>query len=167
MPTWSYAMFPYDCRQRTDIPATYSGNLSFAAVAPLESQVVLDGSLKDIAQAIKVHSSKVSGEYAKSTIHTVENEIGVLLQAGAIMCNSPNASYVGLSNLRYMPLYLIDFGYGGPEILSCGLYIREGMSRIFANRQNGGIDLYMNIKDNLFEFLSKSNELLEYADVIF
>ncbi|KAJ2356817.1 hypothetical protein IWW50_001775 [Coemansia erecta] len=167
MPTWSYTMLPYECRQRTDIPATYSGNLSFSAIAPLESQAILDGSLKDIAQAIKVHSSNVSSEYAKSTIYTVENEIGVLFQASASMCNSANTSYVGLTNLRYMPLYSIDFGYGGPELLSCDFYISEGMSRIYANKQNGGIDLHMNIKDDLFEFLNKSNELLEYADVIF
>ncbi|KAJ2179443.1 hypothetical protein EV181_005904, partial [Coemansia sp. RSA 532] len=167
MPTWSYVMFPYDCRHRTEVPMTYSGNLSFSAVAPLESQTVLDGSYKEIAQAIKEHCSKVSSEYAKSLIYTVENEIGVLFQAGISLCNSPDTSYVGLTNLRYMPLYSIDFGYGGPEILSNGYFIREGMQRIYSNKQDGGIDLFMNVKDDLFEYLKKSDELLKYADIIF
>ncbi|KAJ2309062.1 hypothetical protein IWW55_000033 [Coemansia sp. RSA 2706] len=167
MPKWSYVMFPYDCRKSAGIPTEYSGNLSFSAIAPLESQAVLDGSGKELAQAIKEHCSKTSGEYAKSTIDTIENEIGVLFQAGASLCNSANSSYVGLTNLRYMPLYSIDFGYGGPEILSCDYFTGEGMSRIYANKQDGGIDLVINIKDNMFEYLKTSEELLKYADVIF
>ncbi|KAJ1776330.1 hypothetical protein LPJ67_006433, partial [Coemansia sp. RSA 1938] len=93
MPTWSYVMFLYDCRHHTEVPMTYSGNLSFSAVAPLESQTVLDGSYKEIAQAIKEHCSKVSSEYAKLLIYTVKNEIGVLFQAGISLCNSPDTSY--------------------------------------------------------------------------
>ncbi|KAJ1781735.1 hypothetical protein LPJ62_005709, partial [Coemansia sp. RSA 2167] len=167
MPTWSYVMFPYDCRHRTEVPMTYSGNLSFSAIAPLESQTVLDGSYKEIARVIKEHCSKVSSEYAKSLIYTVENEIGVLFQAGISLCNSPDTSYVGISNVRYMPMHLIDFGYGGPDILSSAYFIREGMQRIYSNKQDGGIDLFINVKDDLFEYLKKSDELLEYADVIF
>ncbi|KAJ1854625.1 hypothetical protein GGH12_004162 [Coemansia sp. RSA 1822] len=167
MPTWSYVMFPYDCRQRAKVPMTYSGNLSFSAVAPLKSQTVLDGSYKNIALAIKEHCSKVSSEYAKSLIYTVENEIGVLFQAGISLCNSPDTSYVGLTNLRHMPMHLIDFGHGNPEILSNGYFIREGMQRIYSNKQDGGIDLFMNVKDDLFEYLKKSDELLKYADIIF
>ncbi|KAJ2157718.1 hypothetical protein IWW41_005629, partial [Coemansia sp. RSA 2522] len=167
MPTWSYVMFPYDCRHRTEVPMTYSGNLSFSAIAPLESQTVLDGSYKEIARVIKEHCSKVSSEYAKSLIYTVENEIGVLFQAGISLCNSPDTSYVGISNVRYMPMHLIDFGYGGPDILSSAYFIREGMQRIYSNKQDGGIDLFINVKDDLFEYLKKSDELLQYADVIF
>ncbi|KAJ2425091.1 hypothetical protein GGF47_002650 [Coemansia sp. RSA 2524] len=167
MPTWSYVMFLYDCRHHTEVPMTYSGNLSFSAVAPLESQTVLDGSYKEIAQAIKEHCSKVSSEYAKLLIYTVKNEIGVLFQAGISLCNSPDTSYVGISNVRYMPMHLIDFGYGGPDILSSAYFIREGMQRIYSNKQDGGIDLFMNVKDDLFEYLKKSDELLKYADIIF
>ncbi|KAJ2128114.1 hypothetical protein GGH17_004515 [Coemansia sp. RSA 788] len=167
MPTWSYVMFPYDCHHHTEVPMTYSGNLSFSAIAPLESQTVLDGSYKEIAQAIKEHCSKVSSEYAKSLIYTVKNEIGILFQAGISLCNLPDMSYVGLTNLCYMSLYSIDFGYGGPKILSNGYFIHEGMQRIYSNKQDGSIDLFMNVKDDLFEYLKKSDKLLKYADIIF
>ncbi|KAJ2495537.1 hypothetical protein GGH96_006358 [Coemansia sp. RSA 1972] len=92
-----------------------------------------------------MYGSKVSSEYAKSLIYTVENEIGVLFQAGISLCNSPDTS---------------------PEILSNGYFIREGMQRIYSNKQDGGIDLFMNIKDDLFEHLKKSDKLLKYAGVI-
>ncbi|KAJ2455901.1 hypothetical protein EV183_000517 [Coemansia sp. RSA 2336] len=167
MPKWSYVMLPYECRQRTTIPAAYSGNLSFAAIAFMDSQKVLNSSYKEIAQAIKEHCSKVSSEYAKNTIDVIENEVGVLFQAGASMCNSPNTSFVGLTNLRYMPLYTIDFGCGRPAILSCSYYSREGMMRIYNDRQDGGINLFINAKDDIFKHIKCSKELLKYAEVIF
>ncbi|KAJ2850476.1 hypothetical protein IWW36_001856 [Coemansia brasiliensis] len=167
MPQWSYVMFPYECRQRTKIPLTFSGNLSFTTIAFMESQKVLDSSYKEIAHDIKQHCSKVSSDYAKNTIDVIRNEIGVLFQAGISLCNSAESSYVGLSNLRYMPFYTIDFGYGGPEILSCHYYPREGMMRIYNNKQDGGIDLFINGKSEIFKHIQSSEELLKYAEVIF
>ncbi|KAJ2808804.1 hypothetical protein H4R20_000624 [Coemansia guatemalensis] len=166
-PKWTYVMFPFDCRQRTEIPAKFSGNLSVSAIAPLDSRFVLDGSYKDIALAIKDHCSKTTSDYAKSTILTIEKELHILYQAGISLRNSHDTSYVGLTNLRYMPLYTIDFGYGGPELLSCDYYIRDGMMRIYPNKQDGGIDLVMNYNDKLFQHLDESSDLLQYADVIY
>ncbi|KAJ2078860.1 hypothetical protein H4R24_004176, partial [Coemansia sp. RSA 988] len=146
-PKWSYVMFPFDCRHRTDIPVEFSGNLSVSAIAPLDSQFVLESSYKDIALAIKDHCSRTTSDYAKSSILTIENELHILYQASVSLCNSQDTSYVGLSNLRYMSLYTIDFGYGGPELLSCDYYIQDGMMRIYPNKQDGGIDLVMNYND--------------------
>ncbi|KAJ1718169.1 hypothetical protein LPJ61_006785, partial [Coemansia biformis] len=130
VPRRSYVMLPYDCRQRTGIPAAFSGNLSFLAIALLDSQAVLAGSYGDVARAIAEHSALTTGAHAKATVDVIEKELHVLYQGGAVMCNSPATSYVGLTNLRYMPLHSLDFGAGGPEILSCDHYIREGMLRL-------------------------------------
>ncbi|KAJ2647152.1 hypothetical protein IWW40_004892 [Coemansia sp. RSA 1250] len=167
MPQWSYVMIPYECRQRTKIPPAYSGNLSFTAIAFMDSQMVLNSSYKEVAQAIKEHCSKVSSEYAKNTIDVIENEAGVFFQASLSMCNSADTSYVGLTNLRHMSLYTIDFGYGGPAILSCNYFLREGMMRIYNNQQDGGIDLFLNLKNDMFKHVQSSKELLKYAQVIF
>ncbi|KAJ1732460.1 hypothetical protein LPJ61_002030, partial [Coemansia biformis] len=52
-------------------------------------------------------------------------------------------------------------------ILSCDHYIREGMLRLFANKQDGGVDVVMNYRDSCFSYLKASADLLKYADVIF
>ncbi|KAJ2850469.1 hypothetical protein IWW36_001849 [Coemansia brasiliensis] len=166
MPQWSYLACSYECRQRTKIPSDFSGNLSLTAVAFMESQKVLDSSYKEIAQDIKQHCSKISSDYAKSTINVMENEVGMLFQAGASLCNSAKSSYVGLSDVRYMSLHTIDFGYGSPEILACS-YPCEGMMRIYTNKQDGGINLFINAKNHIFEHVQSSKELLKYAEVIF
>ncbi|KAJ2611745.1 hypothetical protein H4S08_003016 [Coemansia sp. RSA 1365] len=166
-PIWSYVMFPFDCRLRTDIPVAFSGNLSVSAIAPLESSFVLESSYEDVALAIKDHCSRTTSDYAKSAILTIENELHILYQASMCMCNSPDASYVGLTNLRYLPMYTIDFGYGGPELLSCDYFVKDGMMRIYPNKQDGGIDLVMNYSDKLFEHLDDSSGLLQYADIIY
>ncbi|KAJ2159409.1 hypothetical protein GGF46_003045 [Coemansia sp. RSA 552] len=166
-PQMSYVMVPFDCRRRTEIPEEYTGNLSFSAIALLDPQQVVGGSYTDLAQAVKEGCSMVSSGHAKSTVDAIEREIAVLYKAGVCMCNSEATSYVGMTNLRYLPLFTLDFGDGGPDVVTCDYYIREGMARIYANKQDGGIDVYMNYKDELFRHLKESSELLKYADIVF
>ncbi|KAJ2784724.1 hypothetical protein H4R18_000939 [Coemansia javaensis] len=167
VPKISYVMIPYDVRPRSTIPAAFSGNASFLAVAPLDSQAVLNGSLRDVASAIAEHSAMTSGAHAKATVEIIENELHVLYQGSAVMCNSAASSYVGLTNLRYMSLDQLDFGWGGPEILACDYYVRDGMMRLHANLQDGGLDIFLNYTDRRFAHLKESPDLLKYVDVIF
>ncbi|KAJ2710175.1 hypothetical protein H4R19_003878, partial [Coemansia spiralis] len=160
VPRRSYVMFPYDCRKRTPIPAAFSGNLSFPSFALLDPPAVLAGSYSDVARAIAGQSALMSGPHAKATIDVIEKELHILYHASATMGNSPDTAYVGLTNVRYLPLYSLDYGWGGPDILSCDYFIQEGMMRLYANKQDGGIDVILNYPDRCFEHLQKSDALL-------
>ncbi|KAJ2715499.1 hypothetical protein H4R19_001168 [Coemansia spiralis] len=167
VPRRSYVMFPYDCRKRTPIPAAFSGNLSFPSFALLDPPAVLAGSYSDVARAIAGQSALMSGAHAKATVDVIEKELHILYHASATMGNKPDTAYVGMSNVRYLPLYSLDYGWGGPDILSCDYFIQEGMMRLYANKQDGGIDVILNYPDRCFEHLQKSDDLLRYADPIF
>ncbi|KAJ1942068.1 hypothetical protein GGF37_003279 [Kickxella alabastrina] len=76
-------------------------------------------------------------------------------------------SYIGMTNLRYMPFDSVDFGFGGPEILGFDYFSRDGMSRLLPNKQDGGVDLYLNYMDANFQVFCQLNEVKMFADVIY
>ncbi|KAJ2372194.1 hypothetical protein IW150_004235, partial [Coemansia sp. RSA 2607] len=167
VPEISYILLAYDCRMRSNIPQQFSGNAAGAAVAPLPSQQIIDGTYSDLASAIKEHGARNESGHTKTIIEVIENELSVMYQAGVSMCNSPLSSYVGMTSVRYMPFYTVDFGYGAPEILAFDYYMKEGMIRALPNKQDGGVDLVFNFRDSHFEELCKFDDIKKYADVIY
>ncbi|KAJ2459484.1 hypothetical protein GGF42_001437 [Coemansia sp. RSA 2424] len=166
-PHISYIMVAYDGRLRADMPPSFTGNISCTTIAPLPTTTVSGSSYKDLAQTIKEHTSKVGSEYTKAVIHTIENNLEVLYRASFTLRNSPQTSYFGLTALRYMPFRTVDFGFGSPAILSFDYFIMEGMSRMYPNYQDGGIDLVFNYLDANFEHLKRDADLTKYADIIY
>ncbi|KAJ2784061.1 hypothetical protein GGI15_002382 [Coemansia interrupta] len=167
VPLISYIALAYDCRMRLDIPQQFSGNAACAAIAPLPSQQIIDGSYKDLAAAIKKHGARIESGHTKTTINVIENELALMYQAGASLCNSPLSSYVGMTNLRYMPFDTVDFGYGGPGVLAFDYYMKDGMIRIIPNKQDEGVDLVLNFRDAHFEEMCKLDDIKKYANVIY
>ncbi|KAI7832907.1 transferase family-domain-containing protein [Kickxella alabastrina] len=166
-PKTSYVMMAYDGRTRSAIPRNFSGNVSSTAIAPLPSQMVLTSSYRDLARAIKEHCSKTEIGHTKATMLVIENELSLLYQIGLALCNTPMTSYIGMTNLRYMPFDSVDFGFGGPEILGFDYFSRDGMSRLLPNKQDGGVDLYLNYMDANFQVFCQLNEVKMFADVIY
>ncbi|KAJ1670307.1 hypothetical protein GGF44_001342 [Coemansia sp. RSA 1694] len=166
-PRISYVVIAYDGRLRADMPPCFTGNLSCTTVAPLPTATVTSSSYTDLAQTIKEYSSMVGSEYTKAVIHTVETDLGLLYRASSTLCNSPQTSYFGLSDVRYLAFRAIDFGFGPPEILSLDYFIKEGMSRLYPNYQDGGVDLLFNYPDANFAHLRHDEDLTNYADIIF
>ncbi|KAJ2491353.1 hypothetical protein IWW37_002342 [Coemansia sp. RSA 2050] len=167
LPQISYVVVAYDGRPRASVPANFTGNISCTTVAPLPASAAVDMSYKDLAKAIKDYSSMVDSKYTKSVIRTIETNLGVLYGASFALSNSPQTSYLGLTALRYMPFRTLDFGFGGPEILSFDYYVKEGMARMYPNYQDGGIDLIFNYPDANFECLRQDADLAKYADFIY
>ncbi|KAJ2742425.1 hypothetical protein GGI20_004500 [Coemansia sp. BCRC 34301] len=166
-PQISYVMMAYDGRLRADMPSNFTGNISCTAIAPLPTAMVTGSSYKELALAIKEHCSMVGSEYTKSVIHTVETDLGLLYQAGFAMCNSQQTSHFGLTVLRYMPFRTIDFGFGPPAILSFDYFAKEGMSRMYPNYQDGGVDLVLNYTEANFNHLKCDEDLSKYAKFIY
>ncbi|KAJ2742424.1 hypothetical protein GGI20_004499 [Coemansia sp. BCRC 34301] len=167
LPQISYAVVAYDGRLRADMPSSFTGNISCTTVAPLPTAMVTGSSYKELGLAIKEYSSMVGSEYTKSVIKTIETDLGLLYQASSSLCNLPQTSYFGLTVLRYMPFRTIDFGFGPPAILSFDYFAKEGMSRMYPNYQDGGIDLVLNYPDANFEHLKHDGDLAKYANVIY
>ncbi|KAJ2721855.1 hypothetical protein GGI07_003692 [Coemansia sp. Benny D115] len=167
VPQAAHAMIAYDSRGRTDIPRRYAGNTSCTAIAPLSPQMILESSYKDLAATIKQHSSLVEGGHTKSAINVIENNLGLLYQASFALCNTDKSAYFGLSNVRYMPFHTIDFGYGVPRILSFDYFTKDGLARLLPNFQDGGVDLFLNYRDENFEVLCQLEDIAKYADVIY
>ncbi|KAJ2416585.1 hypothetical protein GGI10_000849 [Coemansia sp. RSA 2530] len=167
LPQISYVVVAYDGRPRASVPANFTGNISCTTIAPLPGSVAVEMSYGELAKMIKKYSSMMDSEYTKSVMRTVETNLGLLYGASFTLCNSPQTSYLGLSSLRYMPFHALDFGFGGPEILSFDYYVKEGMARMYPNYQDGGIDLIFNYPDANFEYLRQDADLAKYADFIF
>ncbi|KAJ2381131.1 hypothetical protein H4S02_006353 [Coemansia sp. RSA 2611] len=167
LPQLSYVVVAYDGRPRASVPANFTGNISCTTIAPLPGSVAVEMSYGELAKMIKKYSSMVDSEYTKSVMRTIETNLGLLYGASFTLCNSPQTSYLGLSALRYMPFHALDFGFGGPEILSFDYYVKEGMARMYPNYQDGGIDLIFNYPDANFEYLRQDADLAKYADFIF
>ncbi|KAJ1959533.1 hypothetical protein GGI12_004289, partial [Dipsacomyces acuminosporus] len=167
LPQITYVMLPYDSRFRSSIPRLFSGNSSFTAISVLPGSHVATRSYKEIAGEIKDLSLLMSSGHTKTVIDTIENDLGVLYKFAYAACNSERTSFVGISNVRHMPFYTIDFGYGAPEILSFDHYTKEGMVRMCPNKQDGGVDLFINYPDANFEQLKTIDDLMRYVDVIF
>ncbi|KAJ2601847.1 hypothetical protein GGF40_001100 [Coemansia sp. RSA 1286] len=157
----------YDSRLRSDIPQQYSGNASCISVAPISSQKVLDGTYQDLANELKEHSARNQSGHTKTFLDILENDMKLMFQTSLSLCNTPASSYVGMTNVRYMPFYTIDFGYGKPGILGFDYYMREGMIRVLPNSQDGGVDLVVNFRDEFFEKLCNLEDVKKYADVIY
>ncbi|KAJ2397745.1 hypothetical protein GGI23_003426, partial [Coemansia sp. RSA 2559] len=166
-PQVAYVAIAYDIRKHSGVLQNFAGNASLVCIAPLQKKSVSDGTYKDIANMIKERSMKTDDSYSKASIETIENELGLLYHASFSMCNSPQSSYFGLSNLRYMPFKAIDFGYGSPDILSFDYYSKDGMCRLYPNFQDGGIDLFINYTDACFERLCKIDLIAKYVEAIY
>ncbi|KAJ1719465.1 hypothetical protein LPJ53_005779 [Coemansia erecta] len=166
-PQISYVALAYDCRIHSGIPQQFSGNAACAAIAPLPSRQIIDGSYKDLAASIKEHGARIEGGHTKTIINVIENELSLMYQAGVSLCNSPLSSYIGISSVRYMPFYTVDFGYGAPKVLAFDYYTKDGMIRTLPNRQDAGVDLVFNFRDPHFEELCKLEDIKKYADVIY
>ncbi|KAJ1666498.1 hypothetical protein IW140_004169 [Coemansia sp. RSA 1813] len=166
-PQTTYVAVAYDSRQRSGVPQNFAGNASFICIAPLQAKYVVGSSYKELAQTIKESSMKTDSAYSKASIETIENELGLLYHASFSLCNSPQSSYLGFSNVRYLPFKTIDFGYGSPEILSFDYFSKEGMCRMYPNFQDGGIDLFINYADACFEHLCKIDLVAKYVDAIY
>ncbi|KAJ1719466.1 hypothetical protein LPJ53_005780 [Coemansia erecta] len=167
MPKTSYMVVPYDSRSISGIPRQYAGNASFAAIAPLAPQMVTEGPYKELVSAIKEHTSKRESGHTKTAILTIENELALLYQASFTLCNSPASSYLCITNMRYMPLESIDFGYGAPCIHAMDYSFKEGMAHLLANRQDGGLDLYLNYCDKNFKEFVELDDIKKYVSVIY
>ncbi|KAJ2854656.1 hypothetical protein J3B02_002565, partial [Coemansia erecta] len=152
-PQISFIAIAYDCRLRSDISQQFSGNASPAAIAPIPSQSILDGTYQDLANSFKEYGSKIESGHTKSIIDVLENNMELMYQVGISLCNSPTSSFAGMTNVRYMPFYTIDFGYGKPSVLGFDYFMREGMIRVLPNSQDGGVDLVINFRDEFFEKL--------------
>ncbi|KAJ1964934.1 hypothetical protein GGI12_001096, partial [Dipsacomyces acuminosporus] len=167
LPQTTYIMIPYDARLRSSIPKLYSGNASFGAISILPSSHLATKSYKETAGEVKDLSLMMSNGHMKTVIDTIENDPGVLYKAGSATCNSERISFVGLSNIRHMPFCTVDFGHGAPEIISFDHYTKEGMVLMCSNKQDGGVDLFINYPDANFEQLKTINDLMKYVSVIF
>ncbi|KAJ1998118.1 hypothetical protein GGI04_005142 [Coemansia thaxteri] len=166
-PQVAYAVVPYDGRLRADIPAHFAGNISCTAIAPLPVQTVQKASYSELALAIKEHCALVDSGHTKAVMQTIETDLPVLYHASFSLCNAPQTTYFGLSNVRYMPFATIDFGFGSPEILSFDYFVKEGMARMYPNLQDGGVDMILNYPDANFAKLRQHEDLAKYADFIF
>ncbi|KAI7832920.1 transferase family-domain-containing protein [Kickxella alabastrina] len=166
-PKTSYVMMAYDGRTRSAIPRNFSGNVSSTAIAPLPSQMVLTSSYRDLARAIKEHCSKTEIGHTKAAMLVIENELSLLYQIGLALCNTPMTSYIGMTNLRYMPFDSVDFGFGQPVFLGLDYFQKQGISRLLPNKQDGGVDLYLNYMDANFKVFCQLDEVKMLADVIY
>ncbi|KAJ2663579.1 hypothetical protein IWW48_001262 [Coemansia sp. RSA 1200] len=166
-PHTSYVAVAYDSRQRSGVPQNFAGNASFICIAPLSAKCVVGSSYKELAQTIKKSSMKTDSAYSKASIEIIENELGLLYHASLSLCNSPQSSYLGFSNVRYLPFKTIDFGYGSPSILAFDYFSKEGMCRMYPNFQDGGVDLFINYTDACFSHLRKNELMAKYVDFIF
>ncbi|KAJ1646376.1 hypothetical protein LPJ64_002121 [Coemansia asiatica] len=167
LPENSYMVIPYDSRVRSGIPKQYAGNASFAAIAPLSPQKIVDEPYKMLVQAIKEHVSKMEISHTKAALLTIENNLGLLYQASFALCNSPASSYLCITSMRYMPIQSIDFGYGKPCITAMDYFFKEGMAHLLANQQDGGVDLYLNYSDKNFKALCQLKDIKKYANIIY
>ncbi|KAJ1895676.1 hypothetical protein LPJ66_004449 [Kickxella alabastrina] len=163
----SYVAMAYDGRTRSTIPRNFSGNASCPTIAPLSPQMLLNSSYKDLSRIITRYGSKTESGHMKSTILMIENELNVLHQIGISLCNTPESSYIGMTNLRYMPYYSVDFGFGGPIFLGLDYFQTDGMSRLLLNKQDGGLDLYLNYSDAHFEVFRQLDDIKMFADIIY
>ncbi|KAJ1994235.1 hypothetical protein GGI25_003419 [Coemansia spiralis] len=166
-PHMSYVAIAYDCRQRSGVPHNFAGNASLICIAPLFPKTVLDSSHKELAQIIRKNSMKTDSSYSKAAIKVIEEDVGLLYHASFSLCNTPQTSYFGFSNVRYMQFKTIDFGFGSPELLSFDYFSKEGMCRMYPNYQDGGIDLFLNYADSNFEHVRKDDFLAKYIDIIY
>ncbi|KAJ2558613.1 hypothetical protein EV175_000707 [Coemansia sp. RSA 1933] len=163
----TYVAVAYDSRQRSGVPLNFAGNASLICIAPIPTERVVEGSYNDLAQFINDNSIKTDTAYSKASIDTIENELGLLYHASFLLCNSPQSTYIGFSNVRYLPFKTIDFGYGSPEILSFDYFSKEGMCRMYPNFQDGGIDLFINYDDACFDHFCKTDIIAKYIDAVY
>ncbi|KAJ1935245.1 hypothetical protein FBU59_005450 [Linderina macrospora] len=166
-PLNTYVMMAYDMRTRSTIPQTFAGNATGPLILHIDGEKVMSSSAKELAQHIKKYAVEVESGHSKSLMDIIENDTVVLYKGALYLANIPTTAYIGTSNLRYMPFHKVDFGTGGPDIISFFYVNREGMIRINPNRQDGGLDLFMNYADANFDKLRNVEELMEYADVVF
>ncbi|KAJ1943514.1 hypothetical protein FBU59_002887 [Linderina macrospora] len=165
-PINTYVTMAYDMRNRSGIPQNFAGNASGALAQHIDGERVMSSSTKQLAQHIKNSVVEVQSGHSKSLIDIIENDVGMLYKGSIYMSNTPTAAHIFATNLRYIPFHKADFGTGGPDIISFFYFSREGMLRINPNRQDGGLDLFLNYADANFDKL-RNSELMEYADVVF
>ncbi|KAJ1800637.1 hypothetical protein LPJ56_006476 [Coemansia sp. RSA 2599] len=166
-PLMSFIVMAYDSRLRSDIPKQYTGNASCVAIAPIPSQKIIGGTYQDLANSFKEHGSKNESGHTKTILDVLENDTKLLLQTSVFLSNTPMTSFVGMTNVRYMPFYTIDFGYGKPSILGFDYFMREGMARVLPNCQDGGVDVVLNYRDEFFQKLCELDDMKKYADIIY
>ncbi|KAJ1881720.1 hypothetical protein LPJ66_011273 [Kickxella alabastrina] len=167
VPQATYIMTPYNCRAQSTVPKHFVGNATCPAIAPLSTQSVLDGSYKDLAESIREFCSKTESGHTKANMLLIEHQLSLLFHIFSILCNSPESSYIGMTNLRYMPFYTLDFGYGEPSVLGFDYFQMEGTVRLLPNKQDDGLDLYLTFHDAHFDELCQLEDIKTFANVIY
>ncbi|KAI7824571.1 transferase [Kickxella alabastrina] len=166
-PQATYVMTPYNCRAQSTIPKHFVGNATCPAIAPLSTQLVLDGSYKDLAESIRELCSKTESGHTKANMLLIEHQPSLLFHIFSILCNSSESSYISMTNLRYMPFYTLDFGYGEPSVLGFDYFQMEGTVRLLPNKQDDGLDLYLTFHDAHFDELCQLEDIKLFANVIY